>query len=352
MRVHAIAFSAKGCELACSLADALGRAGDAVRVFGLGAHVAASHVEPCDSLRAWAERGFTQADALLFVGACGIAVRAIAPFVRDKLRDPAVVCVDEAATFAVPLLSGHVGGANELARRVARACGAQAVVTTATDVSGVFSFDDWAMRQNLAVLDREEAKEVSATLLDGGRVGFACDVVCVGELPVGVVGGEAATSCAVGVCVSLDERRRPFARTLRLAPRVVVVGVGCRRGTAASSIAHLVDACLDETHVAPQTVCGLATIDVKADEPGLLEFAQRRGWELRCHSAEELAAVPGEFCSSEFVRRAVGVDNVCERASCATGGRLLLGKRSASGVTVALAAREPRVSFAEGEVEP
>lgn len=367
MRIWVICFTGRGCALACALAGVLGADGDEVRVCGCGSHVdsatsncyewqKASEQPPVTvtggrSLQAWTQQAFAQAEALLFVSACGIAVRAIAPFVRDKFCDPAVVCVDETGSFAVPLLSGHVGGANELARRVARACGAQAVVTTATDVNGVFAVDEWAAHQGLAVLDRDVAKEVSAALLAGEPVGFASEVPVEGTLPAGLVASDDDATPdempALGVSVSANVGRRPFVRTLRLMPRTTVVGVGCKRGTAAQDIAALVDACLEEAHVPPQAVRALATIDLKADEPGVRALVRERGWDLRLYSAQQLAAVPGTFSASAFVRQTVGVDNVCERAACADGGSLLLSKRAAHGVTVALATEAVRMAFDE-----
>lgn len=350
MKVWSIAFTQRGLGLAAHLVAGLAEQGDEAELF-CGARLAQTshgtkglrHVEHVDE---WAREAFGAADALVFVGACGIATRAIAPYVRDKLCDPAVVCVDEAGRFAIPLLSGHVGGANELARRVSALCAAQPVITTATDVRGVFAVDEWARQKELAILDRDEAKRVSAALLAGEPVGFVVDEgsmglpkgVFGGRLPKGLVVGEEATTCRVGIVVTLDSTRKPFAHTLRLVPRTVVVGVGCKRGTASQSIRDFVDDCLARAKVAPEAVCALATISIKADEPGVVDLANERGWELRLYDAAELAAVPGEFSSSEFVRRTVGVDNVCERAACAGGATLLLGKQSASGATVAIAA--------------
>lgn len=119
-------------------------------------------------LRAWTALAWEASDALLFVGAAGIAVRAIAPHVASKATDPGVVVIDEAGRFAVPLLSGHLGGANELAQTVARAAGAIPVITTATDVRGVWAVDTWARRAGLAVSNPEAIKRVSARLLSGG----------------------------------------------------------------------------------------------------------------------------------------------------------------------------------------
>ena len=137
-------------------------------------------------LRAWTALAWEASDALLFVGAAGIAVRAIAPHVASKANDSAVVVIDEAGHFAVSLLSGHLGGANELAQIVARAAGAIPVITTATDVRGVWAVDTWARCAGLAVSNPEAIKRVSARLLSGGRVALYSDMPISGQPPEGV----------------------------------------------------------------------------------------------------------------------------------------------------------------------
>ena len=345
MRVELVAFTDAGLELACRLADALAQAGDRSQVSAPPTLAQRAGIQPYESLATWVEQAFAGADALVFVSACGIAVRAIAPCVCDKFHDPAVVCLDEGARHVIPLLSGHVGGANRLARRLAGICGAQPVITTATDVRGIFAVDEWAAMQGLVVLDREVAKEVSAELLAGGTVGLASDFPIAGAMPEGLQTDRQGETCALGICISFDELNRPFARTLRLVPRTVTVGIGCKRGTACEQIAAMVDRSLSEAHLPTEAVCGVASIDVKADEEGLQAFCKERDWKLRLHSATELSAVSGDFTSSAFVERTVGVGNVCERAACAAGGRLLLPRRSGQGVTVALGARVPRLAF-------
>lgn len=113
-------------------------------------------------------------------------MRAIAPHVASKASDSAVVAIDEAGRFAVPLLSGHLGGANELAQTVARVAGAIPVITTATDVRGVWAVDTWARRAGLAVSNPEAIKRVSARLLSGGRVALYSDMPISGQPPEGV----------------------------------------------------------------------------------------------------------------------------------------------------------------------
>ncbi|MBR3235554.1 MAG: precorrin-3B C(17)-methyltransferase [Atopobiaceae bacterium] len=351
--VRCIAFTRRGVGTALRVRTLLGEAGYAVEVFAPKHLADEADVQPYDSLDSWTRTSFAQGAALLFVSACGIAVRDIAPYVHDKFEDPAVVCLDEAASFAVPLLSGHVGGANGLARVLEQHLGCRAVVTTATDVNAVFAVDEWASRNGCIILDRAEAKRVSVLLLDGGKVGFASDFPVEGKLPSGLTAVDEGDDDALitGISISLDSDRQPFGHTLRLVPKIVTVGVGCKRGTSAQDIQQLVDACLAEAHVAPQAVRALATIDVKAQEDGLLALAAQRGWDLLFYSAQELQDVKGDFSSSEFVRRTVGVSNVCERAACAAGARLLLGKRSASGVTCALAVQPPSLSFDQASGE-
>lgn len=292
----------------------------------------------------WAAEQFARADALIFVGASGIAVRAIAPWVKDKLTDPAVVSVDEGGAFAVPLLSGHVGGANDLARRVAAITGGTAAISTATDVNSLFAVDEWAARQGLVIGARTLAKEVSAALLEGKTVGFASDFPVEGALPAGLTGGAAP----LGVHITAQAEKRPFPRTLSLFPPCLTLGIGCRRGTAEEDIAAAADSALAAAGYDRRAVCQVATIDLKADEPGLLAFCARMGVPMVPFSAEELSRAEGEFTPSAFVRSVTGVDNVCERAAVLAGGTLVVPKRAGGGVTAALALRAPKLSF-EGE---
>lgn len=168
---------------------------------------------------------FSSMDALIIVGACGIAVREIAPYVKSKKTDPAVVCIDEAGRFVIPLLSGHIGGANALAVELAEKLGATAVVTTATDVRGKFSVDAWAARHGCVISDMGLAKAVSAAILEKD-IPLCSQFSLPAPLPEGTFAGE---SGPLGVFIGWRTKAH-FARTLRLIPRVLRVGVGCRRG--------------------------------------------------------------------------------------------------------------------------
>lgn len=325
MKLAFLAFTEKGFALAGSLAQTLG--GSVMRCG-----------KP-DSLSDWTKKHFAEADGLVFVGAVGIAVRAIAPYIEKKWKDPAVVAVDECARFAVPLLSGHLGGANRLARAVSEVCGAQAVITTATDVNGVFAVDEWARCQGLSVIDPQHIKVISGKLLAGGSVKVYNSYSIEGECPAGI---EIAETLPADVAVSIRQEKA----VLSLVPKTVVLGVGCRKGTPQSTIESVLKRFLQENRLRPESICAVASIDLKKEEPGLIAFCNSHGWEFQTCTAQELRQVPGEFTPSAFVSQITGVENVCERSAVfVSGGGLLIKKFAADGVTMAAAEKPFRLDW-------
>lgn len=284
------------------------------------------------SLAEWTAAAFAQNEALIFVGAVGIAVRAIAPLCRSKASDPAVVVVDECGHFAVPLLSGHLGGANDLARAIAALCGAVPVITTATDAHGLFAVDEWARHQNCRVLEPERIKTVSGKLLAGEPVLFWSEFPIAGPAPAGV--RATPTPEAADFALTLS----PAGNALHLTPRIGVLGIGCRRGTTAEQLEAAFSAFCAAHTLAPQCIAAAASIELKQNEAGLLAFCAAHRWGLSFFSAEALQTAPGSFTSSAFVRNVTGVDNVCERAAVlASGGIIRIPKQAGGGVTFALA---------------
>ena len=209
MKLAFLAFTEQGERLAGRLAVALG---------GTAQRCGAS----C-SLSAWTSAHFPQSDGLVYIGAAGIAVRAIAPHLQSKTTDPAVVVVDACARYAIPILSGHLGGANDLARAIGRVCGALPVLTTATDVNGVFAVDEWAKRQNCRIWNPERIKTVSAKLLAGGTVTVQSAWPIAGQPPRNVHQRDNS-----GTDVLLDIHPSP-GEALHLVPRIAVLGVGCKK---------------------------------------------------------------------------------------------------------------------------
>lgn len=282
---------------------------------------------------------FPRTEALVFVGAAGIAVRSIAPHVKDKLSDPAVLVCDEAGKFVISLLSGHVGGANSLTGELAEKLGAQAVITTATDVNGVFSVDEWAVRNGFAIETRDEIKAVSGALLRGDMVGFFTELPIRGDIPKGL---ELRACGEVGVYVGGREGCLPFEHTLVLRPKNLVLGIGCRRGASREMINATVLEAFSLCGLSTSGVCAIGTIDLKKDEAGLLDFGRSLEASITFYCAQELRQLRGEFSHSDYVQSVTGVGNVCDRAATLLGGkgRLLLKKHASNGVTVSIFERE------------
>lgn len=342
MRINVVAFSTNGCRTAMRVADVLGD--EDVRLFSKTSSDSLGMPGVEGPMKEWTGKSFSECDAIVFVGAVGIAVRYIAPHVRSKDTDPAVVCMDELGRWAIALLSGHIGGCNALTERIAEGTGAEPIVTTATDLNGRFSVDTFATLNALRIMSLKKAKDVSARVLDGRFVGFSSDIPVEGELPVGIT---PAGSGEFGVRISTDPHSSPFDVTLNLVPMDIVLGVGCKRGTAPEEMERFVSKALDALGVAKERVGCMASIDLKKDEEAILALAKKLRAPVSFYSADELLSVDGEFSSSQFVTSVTGVDCVCERAAAkASGGNdFLLRKTTEDGMTVAVCSRAIRPRF-------
>lgn len=299
-------------------------------------------------------RLFDSNDVLIFVGACGIAVRKIAPYIKDKQTDPAVICIDELGTYVIPILSGHIGRANAIARYIAEQIGSTAVITTATDINGRFSVDSWAARNGFIIDDIKAAKEVSSAILEQD-IPLISEFKIAGQPPAGIRSEDGNTVRSyndnadrfrndIGIYIGCNIRK-PFSRTLRLIPKAVHLGIGCRKGTDEDSIRQAVDKVLSEHDIDKRAVKCISSIDIKSGEKGLLDYAEHNNLPINFYSAEELNNLDGDFTSSEFVKGITGVDNVCERAAMIGAEHLLVRKNAVNGVTIAAAIEHMEVHF-------
>ena len=338
MQIAVFAYSRQGCLTAGRIGDLL--RGEQVRKYTLEKYLDEGF-SPLEKPSAdFYGAMFRSCDALIFVSSCGIAVRQIAPFVRDKKTDPAVIVVDELGKFTISLLSGHIGGANELAGTIAGGLQSIPVVTTATDINRKFSVDAWAARNGYSISDMKAAKAVSAEILER-TVPMKCCYPVAGALPAGVAAGDRGP---VGILISPKEEE-PFDVTLRLIPKVLHLGIGCRRGTPAEVIRQGVEEVLKAHNIDRRAVRCAASIDLKADEQGLLAFCREEGLPVSFYSAQELLKLPGEFSKSKFVDSITGVDCVCERAAMVGAEKLIIRKTVSCGITVAVSEENLEVHF-------
>ncbi|NLL95179.1 MAG: cobalt-precorrin 5A hydrolase [Thermoplasmatales archaeon] len=338
MRVSIVCFSPRGAETMGRIAGMFESGGHEVDTLSKGAFAPKSKRV---SLGKWTEKAFRESRALVFVGAAGIAVRHVAPFVKDKTTDPAVIVVDELGLYSIPILSGHLGGANEIAKDIAATLGSVPVITTASDINNLLSPDMFAKRNGLIIGSMVAAKDVAGAIVSGREVCFRSDYPTKGAVPKELT---VSDSGDIGICVS-GAGLKPFKRTLLLAPRNLVLGVGCRRGTPQDRLAGFLKGFSKEAGFDRRRIAKVVSIDLKSDEAGLLEFAEGLGAGTRFFTSDELAAVAGDFDESEFVKKTTGVGNVCERSAVAAGGVLVHGKKAGDGITMAVSETPFTVSF-------
>lgn len=292
---------------------------------------------------------------LMFIMATGIVVRHIAPLLQSKDRDPAILVLDEKGEFVIPLLSGHLGGANAWARKVANRIGAQPVLTTATDVRGLTAPDEYARQFGWAVEPVAKLRKVNRFLLDKGYLNVWSDYELPEHHPLRQDShyrflDESDKEAHLCISVQKVSRTRDFAdengledfdeTPLQLIPRVFSIGVGCRRGASTEQILEAIQVGLDQIGISRKSVQGIYSIDLKANEVGIQEAAQVLGVPFRTFSAEKVQGVNedrGLSCSG-YVREKIGVDGVCEATSLlgTKQGELVLPKQKLNGVTVAI----------------
>lgn len=313
---------------------------------------AGSKTEKSDDYKAIGD-AFVRCSLLVFISAAAIAVRGIAPFVKDKKTDPAVVCLDDNGKFVISLLSGHIGGGNDFAKRIANILLGTAVITTATDVNGKFACDSWAKKNGCEISDMNIAKAVSAEILnrdipmfsDFELIGKAGGVNVLYSVKDGKVQGE-----TLGIYLTY-KTEKPFKKTLSLFPKCIIIGIGCKRGTSKEKLASTLFSVLEANNISPHSIARIASIDVKKDEEGLLNLAKELDVPIDFYSAEKLSQVEGDFSVSTFVESVVGVSNVCERSCmCHESTQLIVPKTASDGVTVAVSVCNKRFIFG-GEYE-
>lgn len=297
----------------------------------------------------WAKERMQEQNALLFIGACGIAVRAVAPHLTDKLHDVPVLVMDEKGKYVIPILSGHMGGANDLANHIAEKTGAEAVITTATDLNKKFAVDLFAKRNRLYIANKDGIVKVSSKVLAGKEITMSI------EAGHEIIGGESGIRFVpyppMGVVdVVVTSKDDMFDTSLLLKPREYVIGIGCKKGKKANEIDDFILKAIKKKGISIMQIFALSSISQKRDEQGIVEWCRKEGIPFFTYTAEDLREVNGTFTKSMFVKNQVGVDNVCERAAvkaCGEDGKLILPKVAENGMTIAVAKREWKVCFDE-----
>ena len=258
--------------------------------------------------------------------ATGIVIRKIAPLIKSKDIDPAVLVIDEGENFVISLLSGHIGGANELAYNVAQSCSLLPIITTSSDVTGKIAIDTIAQKLNCEMESLTKAKELTSLIVDNKKV----DIL----LPNNVKLGENKNSS--GVVIVSNKKNIDI---MRLYPKNIIVGIGCRRGTPKEEIEKSLDEVMRKHNLAYESIKKISTVDIKADEVGIVELAQSLNRELMIISREDIKKVEDRFVGSEFVKKQIGVSCVSEPCALLASngdGKFLEQKYIQSGITISI----------------
>lgn len=335
-----------------------------------------------EGLSDWAKERFEEGNALIFIGSTGIAVRAIANLVNNKLTDSPVIVIDEKGQYVISLLSGHMGGANYLCKKLAEAINAIPVITTATDIRDKWAVDTFANNNKLNIINKDGIKRVTAKLLEEKKIRLllpcgVCDTKDIDNELIKldyfnddyfdagfhneksqaynlsdydvVIIDEYDKLNIVKDCISLgaeDMDDLHFEKPLLLAPKEYVIGIGYKKGKTKEEISCAVKNTLDNLDIGLDQIAYIASIDLKKDEQGIIDFAEGQKIEYLTFTADELLRVEGDFTESEFVKDKTGVGNVCERAAvcaCENGGELIRKKSKYDGITISVAKRKWRI---------
>lgn len=269
---------------------------------------------------------------IVFVCAAGIAVRMTAPYLKDKTKDPAVVVVDDMGRYAISLLSGHIGGANELAGEVAGILGAEAVITTASDIRSIESVDMFAKRYGLEIENMKDVKDITAIMVNGGAINF------VSEIKASINYGNISESEYEG-CILITSKEKVQCSKLFciLRPKNLNIGLGCRRGKSKEEILKAVQEVFKANNLSIKSVKSVSSIDIKKNETGIIEACEALACRFNIFSAKDIRPVEDRFDKSPFVESVVGVSSVAEPCACLAGGKLIVKRTAYDGVTVAVA---------------
>ena len=314
-------------------------------------------------LRPVVKRAFAGYSSLVLFLSAGASIRLLAPLLESKQIDPAVVCVDDAGSFCVSLISGHVGGADQLAQEVAVCLGARAIVTSASHASGTLAVDllgkefGWRLKADATTITRASAAVINSQPIGiwqgAGEPGWWPDGKPLpGNIAVyATLEDLAASACATALIISDTtsdlETLLADKITVVYRPRSLVIGMGCRRGVPVEELESLLAEALRENGLSAECLAEIATAEIKRGEPGLEQLAERHGVPLSFLQANELNAVfetnPGAITSkSERAHGLVGVWGVAEPAALLTAGasELLVNREKTTRATIAIARKD------------
>ncbi|MCD2348502.1 cobalt-precorrin 5A hydrolase [Clostridium guangxiense] len=272
---------------------------------------------------------------IVFISAAGIAVRLIAPYIKSKTEDPAVVVIDDIGRFSISLLSGHLGGANELALKISKLINAEAIITTASDGRGIEAPDIFAKRCGFLIEDMEALKKLTSIMVNCGAIAFKSEMKKM--INYSNIVKENYDGALYVTSKERVEEEKPYCI---LRPKNLVVGVGCKRGKPMEEILSLITQIFNDNNLSMKSIGAICSMDVKKNEKGIIDLCSQLKCDFKTFSMEEIKAVEDKFDKSDFVAAKVGVSSVCEPAAYLGSGKIIVKKTAQKGITIAVGRRE------------
>ncbi|WP_017417000.1 cobalt-precorrin 5A hydrolase [Clostridium tunisiense] len=313
---------------------------------------------------------FENNDAVIFISSTGIAVRGIAPHVVSKKSDPAVIVIDSCSKYAISLLSGHLGGANNLTKVISEILGCEAIITTATDNLEVVAPDMIAVNNNLYIENMDKAKEIAALLVEGKAVGFIDEEEAIGcpkgylSIPKNILAQEntlqgnkevrqveletqgeiskGSIEEIQGLVIVTSKKILPLEKEVRNMPvlklirKHIILGIGCKKNFSPEEMKLAVKTSLDEKNISEKAVASIATVSIKKEEVAILNLSKSLGVEISTFTPEEIKPIEHKYKTSDFVRKTLGVGAVCEPVIELAQGKVIHEKESFNGMTLAI----------------
>lgn len=279
------------------------------------------------------EKLFQCCSGIIFLSSTGIAVRAIANYVKDKTKDPGIVVVDSSGNYSISLLSGHLGGGNSLAKEVSIILSNQCIVTTATDIKDVVAPDIIAKENSLIIEDLKKAKDFATALIEQKKIDFLDDEQIM-LLPKGYSKYSGFGQWLLWITNKLKLNDNQYDNILRLKRRNLVLGIGCKKNTSKVELEEKILDYLKDHNLDKDSVKIIGSIDLKKDEEAIINLKEVLNCDFITFSKEEISKVEGDFEKSDFVKKITGVPAVCEPSAILLGGEIILPKEKLGGITI------------------
>ncbi|MBE6091178.1 MAG: cobalt-precorrin 5A hydrolase [Clostridium beijerinckii] len=293
------------------------------------------------SLKTITKEAMNNSEGIIFISSTGIAVRAIAPFLKGKDKDPGVVVVDLSSKYAINILSGHLGGGNELTYKVSEILNSMPIITTASDNLGLIAPDILAKENNLIIEDLKKAKYMAALLIDKKIIGIKDDYNI-----IKITNGYEKIQCLREDCIWITHclkssnneeiEKTDYSKILRLIKKDIVLGIGCRKGTTYEKLYDFVNANLIKYNLDIRAISGIVSVDIKANEEGIIKLAEKINCPFKTFSKDEIKTVQDKYDKSEFVFKTLGITGVCEPSVDLAGAEVIISKIKHEGMTLAI----------------